>query len=256
MLNKIFNSSIYFFTFFLVFCYLGLIILVAQRINFFDANIIPEVLFNAIKLSIFTSTVSAIISLFLSIPCAYCLSRKDFRFKNVIDTILDLPVILSPVAIGTMLLLFFDTFPGRFIEDNLIKFVFEKNGIILAQIFVITGLAIRLLKNTFDGINQEYEYISYTLGYNKIMTFFLTVLPIAKPGIISTLLLIWARAMGEFGASVVLAGATTFKTETIPVSIYLQLSSANINNMLILILILIIISSIILLLTRKLLGQK
>jgi molybdate transport system permease protein len=163
------------------------------------------------------------------------LARYHFPFKKFISSILYLPIVSSPIALGSILLIFFNTSIGKFVEQNLFKIVFEVNGIIVAQFIVIIGLAISMMKSVFDYINPEYEIISKTLGATKVQTFFKIILPISKQGIISTFLLIWARAAGEFGATVTLAGATNMKTETLPVAIFLAFASADVFNAIILI---------------------
>jgi len=150
--------------------------------------------------------------------------------------------VLSPIALGAMLLIFFNTPLGKQIDRQFGPFVFEIRGIILAQFVVVVGLSIRLLKATFEGIDVEYEDLARTLGYNKMQVFFRVMLPMASKGLASSFLLVWGRAIGEFGSTVTLAGATTMKTETIPVAIYLSFESADISNALIYIMILITIS--------------
>ena len=140
---------------------------------------------------------------------------------------------------------------GKQIDQALGPFVFEVKGIILAQFFVVIGLSIRLLKSSFDGIDKEYENLARTLGLSKMQVFIKVVLPMAGKGLLATFLLVWARAIGEFGATVTLAGATTLKTETIPVAIYLSFESADISSALVFILILISVSLTILFFVRK-----
>jgi len=141
-----------------------------------------------------------------------------------------------------MLLIFFNTPLGIQIDEQFGPFVFEVKGIVLAQFLVVVGLSIRLLKTTFEGIDVEYENLARTLGYNKMQVFFKVVLPMAGKGLVASFLLVWGRAIGEFGATVTLAGATTMKTETIPVAIYLSFESADITGALTYITILITIS--------------
>ncbi|MFH1842477.1 MAG: ABC transporter permease [bacterium] len=205
----------------------------------------------AIRLSLVTATVASLLALLVSLPVAYFLSRNRFPGKDLLDTLLDLPIVLSPVALGAMLLIFFNTPLGELIDRRFGPFVFEVKGIILAQFFVVLGLAIRLLKTAFEGIDPEYENLARTLGYNRFEVFWRVVLRMAAPGLLTTFLLIWGRAIGEFGATVTLAGATTLKTETLPVAIYLNFESADISSALVFILILIGISLSILFLVRK-----
>ncbi len=210
----------------------------------------------AVRLSLFTATISSIIAIMVSIPVAYLFSRCNFLFKNFFDTLLDLPIVLSPIALGAMLLIFFNTPVGRHISNIFGPFVFEVKGIILAQFFVIVGLSIRLLKATFDGLDVEYENLARTLGYGKLRVFFHVLIPLARKGIIAAMLLTWGKAMGEFGATVTLAGATTLKTETIPVAIFLSFESVDITNALIFITILIVISFCILFFVRSFQGDR
>lgn len=209
-----------------------------------------EILFS-LKLSLLTATAASLLAVLFSIPVAYLLSRHDFPGKSVCDTILDLPIVLSPIALGAMLLIFFNTPVGEVIDRQLGPFVFEVKGIILAQFFVVVGLSLRLLKTTFEGIDREYENIARTLGCNKMQTFIRVVLPLARKGLLASFLLVWARAIGEFGATVTLAGATTFKTETIPIAIFLSFESVDISSALAYILILITVSLAILFFVRR-----
>jgi molybdate transport system permease protein len=223
---------------------------ILETTRFFD-----EIRF-AIVLSIVTATLATLFSLLISIPSAYALSKAKFKGKDIVDTFLDLPVVISPIAIGAALLAFFSTPAGMMIQNNVIRFVFGFPGIVLAQFAVISGLAVRLLKSTFDGIDPQYERVARTLGYNKIQAFFSTTLPLAKRGLLAATILLWARAVGEFGATVTLAGATPFKTETLPVAIYLSLAEADIEKAVIIIFILIIIALGALLTIRKLAGRS
>ncbi len=207
--------------------------------------------FFSIKLSLLTATVASIIAIAVSVPVAYLFTRYTFPGKSFFDTLLDLPIVLSPIALGALLLIFFNTPLGKPIEEILGPFVFEVKGIILAQFIVVVGLSIRLLKVTFEGIDVEYENMSRTLGLNKMKTFVKVTLPMAKRGLIAASLLVWGRAIGEFGATVTLAGATTMKTETIPVAIYLNFESVNISSAIVFIAILITISLAILFFVRR-----
>jgi len=178
---------------------------------------------------------------------------SQFRFpgKDIIDSLLDLPIVLSPVALGAILLIFFNTPVGGFIDKHIIRFSFAVPGIVLAQVSVITALAIRLLKATFDSINPRYEHVARTLGCSKFKAFISIILPLSRNGLIAAAILTWARAVGEFGATMMLAGATFMKTETMPIAIMLSLGSADVNKAIALIFILIIIAMLALISMRK-----
>lgn len=210
-----------------------------------------EEIFFAVKLSLLTATVSSILALIISLPISYALTRHNFPFKDTIDTLLFLPIVVSPVALGAMLLIFFNTSSGRFIEEHIGRVVFEVPAVILAQFIVVLGFTINLVKSTFEHINPEYENISRTLGATKFQSFTKILMPLSKKGILSAFLLTWARAIGEFGATVMLAGAITMKTETLTVAIFLSFASADIHGACIFILISLATSLAALFLVRK-----
>lgn len=243
-MNRIFYTIMWGTAFLLIFAFTVLIACMIVELSqeiFLKPPDFSEISF-AVRLSLLTATIASILSLLVSIPVAYLFSRYTFFGKNFFDTLLDLPIVLSPIALGAMLLIFFNTPLGKIIDQQFGPFVFEVKGIILAQTFVVVGLSIRLLRATFEGIDVEYENLARTLGYSRMQVFYKVVLPMASKGLISSFLLVWGRAIGEFGATVTLAGATTMKTETIPVAIYLSFESADITSALIYITILIFTS--------------
>ena len=185
---------------------------------------------HAILLSLGTATTAATLALIVAVPAAYGLARYRFIGRSVIDVLLDLPVVLSPVALGVCLLLLFQTSPGRWIETHFLRFVFEVPGIILAQFIVALALSIRILKASFQEIDVRYEQVARFLGCTPMKAFFKVTLPLARQEVVAAYILAWARAIGEFGATVTLAGAVKGKTETIPVSIYLRLASVDIEG--------------------------
>ena len=223
--------------------------------TFVDALLSEEILF-AIRLSLTTATISAVISILIAIPVAYAISRTSFPGKDIVDSLLDLPIVISPVALGAALLVFFNSPLGEAIDDNILGFVFSVPGIVLAQILVISALAIRLLKSTFDSIDPRYEQVARTLGCSQPEAFFRVTLPLARDGLIASTILTWARAVGEFGATVTLAGATAMKTETLPTAIFLNLASADVGKAIAVIFVLVIIAVIALLAIRKIIGRR
>jgi len=212
-------------------------------------------IFNAIRLSVVTATIATIFSVLIGIPAAYAISQTDFRGKSVVDTILDLPIVVSPVALGAALLVFFNNPVGMGIENYFMRFVFEVPGIVLAQFTVISALTVRLMKTTFDGIDPRYEQVGRTLGCSKVSVFFRVTLPMARNGLIASCVLTWARAVGEFGATITLAGAMKSKTGTLPVMIFLSLSTADIEKAIAVIITLVAIAVAALLLIRKIGGR-
>jgi molybdate transport system permease protein len=197
----------------------------------------PDTLFS-IRLSLTAATLAAVLAIAVGLPAAYALSRKNFFGKQLVDTILELPMIMSPIALGAALLIFFNTRAGEAIQSRGIFFVFEFPGIVLAQFATIAGLATRLMKTALDEISPRYEAVARSLGSSAWQAFWRITFPLAFRGLVSAGILSWAKAVGEFGATVTLAGTMAFKTETMPTAIFMALASADISKTVILILIL------------------
>ncbi len=196
-----------------------------------------RVLFS-IKLSVGAALLATGLSLVIAVPTAYALSRFEFFGKKAIDLALELPMVVTPIALGALLLIFFNTRLGTLIQQSRLSFVFEFPGIVLAQFVTTVGIATRLLKTTFDGIPPRYEAVACTLGATPAQAFRLVTLPMAVPGILAATVLTFAKCIGEFGATIMLAGSMPMKTETLPISIFMRLSGADVEGMAVLILIL------------------
>ncbi len=179
----------------------------------------------AIELSVMTSAVSTLLCVLISVPSAYAIARYDFPGKNIVNTILDIPLALPPLVAGVGLLILFGTTSfGAFLEDIGLVFVFTPLGIIIAQFFVNVPYMFRVLRGTFQGINPRYEHVAKTLGCSDAQTFWRVTIPMAKNGLLAGAVITWSKGIGEFGAALMLAGATRMKTETLPISLYLNMS--------------------------------
>lgn len=197
----------------------------------------PSTLFS-IRLSLFAATLATLFAVVIGLPAAYALSRFEFRGKRILDTFLEIPMIISPIALGAALLVFFNTPLGTIIQNRGIYFVFEVPGIILAQFASVAGLATRLMKASLDEISPRYESVARSLGLSAWQAFYRVTLPLSLKGLIASVILSWAKAVGEFGATVTLAGSMPGKTETLPIAIFTAMGSANIDRAIVLILIL------------------
>ncbi len=255
--NIIFTAIVSIFTAFLV----GFIILAISMIlirgvpNLGESLMTPEIRFS-IELSLFTSLVSTLLCILFAIPISYGVVRTEFIGKRIVNTILDIPIALPPIVSGVALLLLFGNTPfGHFLADLGFKFTFTVKGIILAQFFVNVPYMIRILKSTISDIDPRIEFVSRTLGCNKIQSFFKVTLPLAKNGLVASIVITWARSLGEFGAALMLAGATRMKTETLPVSLFLNMSCGDLKLGLAAASILIIISIVSLLIFETLGGK-
>ncbi len=227
---------------------------------FLDASVLrsavqSERTFFSVRLSLLTATVAASLALLLAIPAAYALSRYRFRGRELVDTLLEFPIIVSPAALGAMLLIFFNNPLGEWLQDHLLRFVFAFAGIVLAQFITILGVAVRLLKASFDEVPGELETVARTLGATPRHAFFTIALPLARRGLIAAFILAWAKALGEFGATIMVAGTMALRTETLPVAIFMRLASADIEGTVALILVLVSIGLAALYATRRLLGR-
>ncbi len=242
---------------FIVLFYLGILFMTFQDYpptRIFGVLLSPEIT-HAIFLSLTTATVSSAVALGIGVPSAYFLARREFPGKSLVDALLDIPVFISPIAIGAMLLVAFSSGQGRWLQEHFGEIVFEVPGVVVAQATIVTALAIRLMKATFEGIPVRYEKVARSLGCTEWMAFRKVALPLSRSGLLASAILVWARAIGEFGATVTLAGATERKTATIPTSIYLGFSSADVDRALTLVVILILIATLSLVGLRRIAGK-
>jgi molybdate transport system permease protein len=203
----------------------------------------------SIRLSVISSTITTILALWVSVPIAYLMSRCDFRGKQLVDAIVDIPIVLPPLVVGLCLLILFRQTPLRWLDDRW-PISFHVPAVILAQFAVVTAFAVRTLRATFDEISPRQEQVALTLGCSRSQAFWLVVLPEARYGLLSAGTLAWARSLGEFGPVLVFAGATRQRTEVLPVSVYLELSVGNVEGAVAVSLVMIAVSLIVLVAVR------
>ncbi|MCW5946848.1 MAG: ABC transporter permease [Fimbriimonadales bacterium] len=211
---------------------------------------------HSIKLSLFCATVAAGLALVFAVPSAYALARYKFPGKTIVDALLDIPIIISPIAIGMTLLLMFRTAPGSWVQENLIRFVFEVPGIILAQFIIALALQIRVLKAAFEEIDPRLEQVARYLGCGPWAAMRKVTLPLARPGLIAALVLGWGRAIGDYGATVTIAGSVKGKTDTMPISIVLNWSAVRIESAVALVMLLTAIAVLVLIVVRLAAGAR
>jgi molybdate transport system permease protein len=188
-----------------------------------------EVIF-ALKLTLETSLIATLITMLISIPVAYALARFRFPFKSLIRTFIDMPMTFPELVIGFLLLLLFSNFFDPLLRSFNIQIIFSKSAIVIAQILVALPFAVKILYTEFFNIDPKYEWVSRSLGYNLWETFLKVSLPMAKNGLVSALVVSFARAFGAFGAVLVFAGGVYMKTETLPIGLYLNLSYGNMER--------------------------
>ncbi len=206
----------------------------------------PEIQYSTL-ISLISCTVSALLSLWIAIPAGYLLSRFEFKGKSLIDGILDIPIVLPPLVVGICLLALFNMPPFSYISQWV---VFEVPAIILAQFMVACAFAVRTMRVAFDRIPTRFENVALTLGCNRSQAFYNVTLPQAKYGIVTAFTLAWARSLGEFGPVLVFAGSTSFRTEVLPTSVFLELQAGSLKGTLVISLLMIFIATIVLILAR------
>jgi molybdate transport system permease protein len=208
----------------------------------------------AIGLSLRTGSVSTLICMLLALPVAYALTRLYLPFRRLIEVVLELPLSLPYLVLGLALLIVFSSPWGKALRDAGFRVVFSANGIVMAQLIVNLPLAIRMVRTAFSEVDLRLEYIAATLGASRWKCFRTITLPLAKNSILGALVMVWSRAIGEFGATLMLVGVPRMKPETLPGSIYLNVSTGDNRMALASATILLIISALSLFLTG-LLGR-
>jgi molybdate transport system permease protein len=193
-----------------------------------DALRSPEIRY-AIKLSLVSCLAAAILSLWVAVPLGYILARTRFWGRPILETILDIPIVLPPLVIGLSLLILFQTAPGKWIEGLFARafgtpITFGIPAVILAQFAVSAAFAVRTMRVTFDQTSSRTERVALTLGCSRGQAFWLVALPEAWRGVVSAGTLAWARALGEFGPILIFAGATRMRTEVLSTTIFLEWS--------------------------------
>jgi molybdate transport system permease protein len=159
-----------------------------------------------------------------ALPCAYQLARTDFRGKAILETLLDLPIVLPPLVSGVALLILCGPLLGATLTRFGFEVVFSERGVVVAQWFMAFPFAVKTFRQAFESVDRRYESIARTLGYTPARLFFRVAIPMAGRGLANGTALAWARTVGEFGATAMLAGVTRLKTETLAAAIFLNMS--------------------------------
>jgi len=181
----------------------------------------------ALRLSLQTTTISLILILLFGTPVAYVLARARFPGRDVIDALIDLPIVLPPAVGGLGLLMAFGRqgLLGESLDDAGIEIAFTTTAVILAQTFVASPFYIRSAKAGFDSIDRDLEAVASTLGSSRFETFRRVAIPVAMPSLLAGAVMAWARALGEFGATIMFAGSFAGRTQTVPLAIYRELET-------------------------------
>ncbi|HEV2527519.1 MAG TPA: ABC transporter permease [Thermomicrobiales bacterium] len=208
----------------------------------------------ALTLSILTTAAAMVMILGLGTPLAYLLARRHFPGRWLIDTLIDLPIVLPPAVAGIALLMAFGRrgVLGGPLADLGITIPFTAVAVVFAQVFVAAPFYIRAARGGFERIEPDLEAAAADLGARPATVFRTITLPLARPGLAAGAVLAWARALGEFGATIMFAGNLAGTTQTMPLAIYGEYGSGDLPAALLLAIMLLATSVVILLVSRLL----
>ena len=218
--------------------------------------LMPQVA-QAIGLSMVTTTTTLLVTLIIGTPVGYLLARRNFRGKQVLDTLVDLPMVLPPAVAGIALLLTFGRrgLIGQYLDAAGIDIAFTQTAVILAQIFVAAPFYVKAAATGFATIDPELEQAAALDGANGWQVFRAITLPLAGVALLGGAVMTWARALGEFGATIIFAGNFPGRTQTMPLAIYLGFE-LDLDIALTLSVILLAASFLVLFVVKGLLGQR
>jgi molybdate transport system permease protein len=220
--------------------------------DFATAFASPDIRY-AVGLSLITCTVTAVLSVLVATPVSYLLSRFRFPGRGLVDTLLDIPIVLPPLVIGLFLLILFQIrLPGGARLDDWVPMTYTVGAVVLAQFTVGCAFAVRAMRAVFDHLGDRPERVALTLGCSRFRAFWWVVLPSVQRGMVAAGTLAWARSMGEFGPILVFAGATRQRTEVLPTTVFLELSVGNLEAAVAVSMLMVVISILVLLLLRSL----
>lgn len=183
----------------------------------------------ALKLSLITTGITLTLAIVLGTPLAYLLARYRFPGYGLIDTFLDLPIVLPPAVAGIALLLTLGRrgWIGSWLDQQFgITIGFTTVAVVLAQLFVAAPFYIKAAKAGFESVDRNLETIASSLGSRSLRTFWKITVPLSLPALLGGVVMTWARALGEFGATIMFAGNFQGRTQTMPLAIYASFDSA------------------------------
>jgi molybdate transport system permease protein len=189
--------------------------------------------YTAIRLSLQVAVAATIVTLPIGFAVAYLLAITNIRGKAILEGIVNLPLVLPPVVTGYLLLLLFgrNGWLGQVLDSFGIRIIFTLKGAIIASAVVGFPLLVRSIRIGLEGIEKQYIQASRTLGAKWWDTLFTITIPLCSRAILAGMTLMFARSLGEFGATIILAGNIPGVTQTIPLSIYQYTSTPGGDSM-------------------------
>jgi molybdate transport system permease protein len=212
---------------------------------------------DALVLSATTSLTSLLVIIGLGTPLAFLIARRSFRGKTVLETLIDMPMVMPPAVAGLALLMAFGRrgVLGSWLDDAGIRIGFTTTAVIFAQIFVSSPFYVRSGRAAFSRVDRNMEDAAADLGASPWRVLRSVTLPLAAPGLMAGAVLAWARAVGEFGATIMFAGNLPRETQTLPLAIYGRYEAGDLETSLAMALILLVSSFLVLVSVRGLGGR-
>ncbi|MGN6031548.1 MAG: ABC transporter permease [Thermomicrobiales bacterium] len=216
-----------------------------------------DILVNAMVLSATTSVVALLVIVVVGTPIAFTLARAEGRWVRIVDALIDLPIILPPAVAGIALLAAFGRrgILGAWLERGGISLGFTTAAVVMAQIFVAAPFFIRTVRAGFLRVDRVLEEAAADLGARPFRVFWRVTLPLCRGSLLAGAILAWARALGEFGATIMFAGNRPGVTQTMPLAIYERFGAGDLNAAIALSAVLLATSVVFLVLVR-LLGES
>ena len=183
---------------------------------------------DALRLSLVCATSAAIVSLVLGVPLAWLLARSRSRLAPLLRALVTLPLVLPPVVGGVALLLAFgrDGMAGQWLDRWFaVTLPFSTAGVVMAETFVAMPFLVLAVEGAFRAADEGFEEAAATLGASRLVVFRRVSLPLVAPSVLGGTVLAWARALGEFGATITFAGNVPGRTQTMPLAVYLAMES-------------------------------
>ncbi|MCP9993503.1 MULTISPECIES: molybdate ABC transporter permease subunit [Streptomyces] len=183
---------------------------------------------DALRLSLVCATTATALSLVVGVPLAWLLARTDFPGRSLVRALVTLPLVLPPVVGGVALLLALgrNGIVGRLLDEWFgVTLPFTTAGVVLAETFVALPFLVISVEGTLRAADPRFEEAAATLGASRFTAFRRVTLPLIAPGVAAGAVLAWARALGEFGATITFAGNFPGRTQTMPLAVYLALQN-------------------------------
>ncbi|HEX6739630.1 MAG TPA: ABC transporter permease [Vicinamibacteria bacterium] len=181
----------------------------------------------ALRLTLQTTFVATLLAVALGTPLALLLARAEFRGREALDTLIDLPITIPPVVAGVALLLAFGRrgLVGRYLDVMGVQVAFSAVAVVMAQLFIASPFFVKAARAGFEAVDPTLEAAARTLGAGRWRVFWTVTVPLARPALLSGVVLAWARALSEFGATMMFAGNFPGRTQTLPLAVMTAMES-------------------------------